>query len=92
MSLLFLGTTTFLLMPRVSGGKHSSWYLFVFVAVAGLDGVFISNGPGDPAYCTKTSEHVGKFMASELYKPVFGICLGHQLLCRGIGAQTFKLK
>ena len=57
-----------------------------------FDGVFISNGPGDPAFCAKTSEHIGKFVTSEVYTPVFGICLGHQLLCRGIGAQTFKLK
>jgi carbamoyl-phosphate synthase small subunit len=53
-----------------------------------VDAVFLSNGPGDPAaleYVVSTvRELVGK-------RPVWGICLGHQLLCRAIGLQTFKL-
>ncbi len=53
------------------------------------DGVFLSNGPGDPEpveYAIKTiSELVGKV-------PIFGICLGHQLLSLACGAKTFKLK
>ncbi|KAA5545923.1 glutamine-hydrolyzing carbamoyl-phosphate synthase small subunit [Roseiconus nitratireducens] len=53
------------------------------------DGVFLSNGPGDPEpldYAQKTiSELIGK-------RPVFGICLGHQLLSLACGAKTFKLK
>jgi carbamoyl-phosphate synthase small subunit len=53
-----------------------------------VDAVFLSNGPGDPAaleYVVNTvRELVGK-------RPVWGICLGHQLLCRAIGLQTFKL-
>ncbi|MEO1615024.1 MAG: glutamine-hydrolyzing carbamoyl-phosphate synthase small subunit [Planctomycetota bacterium] len=53
------------------------------------DGVFLSNGPGDPEpleYAQKTiADLIGK-------KPVFGICLGHQLLSLALGAKTFKLK
>ncbi len=53
------------------------------------DGIFLSNGPGDPeavTYAIKTvKELIGK-------KPVFGICLGHQILSLALGAQTFKLK
>jgi carbamoyl-phosphate synthase small subunit len=54
----------------------------------GPDAIFLANGPGDPAaldYIVQTvRELVGK-------KPVYGICLGHQLLCRAVGLQTYKL-
>lgn len=55
-----------------------------------FDGVFISNGPGDPALCHKTVGHIAK--ALQANKPVFGICLGAQLLALSIGAKTHKLK
>ncbi len=53
------------------------------------DGLFISNGPGDPAAVTATIESL-KQLRGKL--PIFGICLGHQLLSRALGADTFKLK
>ncbi len=53
------------------------------------DGLFVSNGPGDPAAVVKTVEHL-KQLRGKL--PIFGICLGHQLLSRALGADTFKLK
>ena len=54
------------------------------------DGVFISNGPGDPAMCEETVQNVKKAIGGE--KPVMGICLGNQLLARAAGADTYKLK
>jgi carbamoyl-phosphate synthase small subunit len=54
------------------------------------DGVFLSNGPGDPEPCTYAIEAIREFLASGL--PVFGICLGHQLLGLASGARTLKMK
>jgi carbamoyl-phosphate synthase small subunit len=55
-----------------------------------FDGLFISNGPGDPARCTATIEILKK--ALEMKKPIFGICLGSQLLALAAGASTYKLR
>jgi carbamoyl-phosphate synthase small subunit len=53
------------------------------------DGIFLSNGPGDPASMTREVEEVKQVAASGT--PTFGICFGHQLLARSFGGQTFKL-
>jgi len=55
-----------------------------------FDGIFISNGPGDPAMCNATVEHIKTVIGVE--KPIMGICLGNQLLARAAGASTYKLK
>ncbi len=55
------------------------------------DGLFISNGPGDPGFCDITVEHIRKTM-TDTRKPIFGICMGNQLLSRAGGATTYKLK
>lgn len=52
------------------------------------DGVFLSNGPGDPAMATGPVATVAGLIGEV---PIFGICLGHQLLCRALGGTTFKL-
>ena len=54
----------------------------------GADGVFLSNGPGDPAAVDHAVEAIRGLLGEV---PVFGICLGHQLLSRAIGGQTYKL-
>jgi carbamoyl-phosphate synthase small subunit len=54
------------------------------------DGVFLSNGPGDPEPCSYAIEATRKFLATDL--PVFGICLGHQILGLACGARTVKMK
>jgi carbamoyl-phosphate synthase small subunit len=54
------------------------------------DGVFLSNGPGDPEPCSYAIDAIRKFLAASV--PVFGICLGHQLLALAAGARTVKMK
>ncbi len=54
------------------------------------DGIVVSNGPGDPEQCMETIENLRKVLHDN--KPVFGICLGNQLLALAAGAKTYKLK
>jgi carbamoyl-phosphate synthase small subunit len=54
------------------------------------DGVFLSNGPGDPDACEYAIEAIKEFLESSL--PIFGICLGYQLLALASGAKTIKMK
>lgn len=54
------------------------------------DGVFLSNGPGDPAPCSYAITAIQKLLAQHI--PLFGICLGHQLLALASGAKTIKMK
>jgi carbamoyl-phosphate synthase small subunit len=53
------------------------------------DGIVLSPGPGDPALLDDVTEMVGKLIGR---KPIMGICLGHQLIGKALGAKTFKLK
>ncbi len=57
-----------------------------------IDRIFISNGPGDPCKCVKTIDNLRRFMNLYPDIPIFGICLGHQLLSLAIGAKIYKLK
>ena len=59
------------------------------VLAAAPDGVFLSNGPGDPEPCTYAIECIRELLGKV---PVFGICLGHQLMGLAFGGKTFKLK
>ncbi len=56
------------------------------------DGVFLSNGPGDPAALTDVVERTRDLLDRDPTLPIFGICLGHQLMCLALGGRTFKLK
>ena len=55
-----------------------------------FDGLFISNGPGNPEYCGTTVDNIRKALEKNI--PTFGICMGNQLLCVAGGAKTYKLK
>lgn len=56
-----------------------------------FDGVFISNGPGDPTHCQETVYHLRKLMDSSQI-PIMGICMGHQLVALAAGGRTIKMK
>lgn len=60
------------------------------IAAINPDGVFLSNGPGDPATMTSSIEVVREVLAAEI--PIFGICFGHQILGRALGFETYKLQ
>lgn len=71
---------------------HVLPYNVSFKDVAALepDGVFLSNGPGDPATMTSTIELIREVLLAEI--PIFGICFGHQILGRALGFETYKLQ
>ncbi|MBR6423693.1 MAG: glutamine-hydrolyzing carbamoyl-phosphate synthase small subunit [Bacteroidales bacterium] len=54
------------------------------------DGIFVSNGPGNPELCAVTVKHLQQALAGD--RPIFGICMGNQLMGRAAGASTYKLK
>jgi len=56
-----------------------------------FDGLFVSNGPGDPAQCVPTINHLREAFVTFADKPIFGICMGNQLMGLAAGLQTYKL-
>lgn len=71
---------------------HVLPYKTTFAEIMALnpDGVFLSNGPGDPSTMTETVNLVRELLTEEI--PIFGICFGHQILGRALGFETFKLQ
>ena len=81
------------LVKRGAEVKLVPWDHNIFDELPHYDGLFLSNGPGDPIMCGKTIEELRKVINVEdkLVKPIFGICLGNQLLALAAGAKTSKL-
>lgn len=81
------------LVDRGAEVKLVPWTHGIYSELQNIDGIVISNGPGDPADCAVTINQLKKVMAAadELVKPVFGICLGHQLLALAAGAEVVKM-
>ncbi len=71
---------------------HVLPYNATFAEIMALnpDGVFLSNGPGDPATMTETVSLVRELLTEEI--PIFGICFGHQILGRALGFETYELQ
>lgn len=57
-----------------------------------FDGLFLSNGPGDPNTCQKAVNNIRTFLAGQQIRPLMGICMGNQLLAKAAGANVYKLK
>jgi carbamoyl-phosphate synthase small subunit len=82
--------------PRAMAARgietHVLPYNATFAEIMALnpDGVFLSNGPGDPSTMTETVGLVRELLTEEI--PIFGICFGHQILGRALGFETYKLQ
>ena len=63
-----------------------------FNTLAPFDGLFISNGPGNPDFATATVDNIRRAMELAPERPICGICMGNQLLSKAAGARTYKLK
>jgi carbamoyl-phosphate synthase small subunit len=79
------------LVQRGAGVTIVPWHQDFLKYAQGADGIIIGNGPGDPTDLPSVAERVRQLMAS-FHGPLFGVCLGHQILARAAGFDTFKLR
>jgi carbamoyl-phosphate synthase small subunit len=79
------------LLERGASVLRAPWHADLVALARTADGVLISNGPGDPADLGSLSAQLRQLMA-DFAGPIFGICLGHQILARAAGFETYKLK
>lgn len=66
------------------------WHVNLAAHIGSVSGILIGNGPGDPANLDQLSSAVGSLL-DDFAGPVFGVCLGHQILAKAVGAETYKL-
>ena len=65
---------------------------FLSPFVVEYDGLFLSNGPGDPALCDASIRNIQSLLDESCNVPIFGICMGHQLLSLAAGCTSYKMK
>ena len=87
-----LNITTDIYCKDIALSLHNINRLSFSPSSSAFDGLLLSNGPGDPEMCKTTISHIARYISNEAAKPLFGICLGHQLLSLAVGAKAYKMK